>query len=913
MSEQKISRITGLGVFFITLIVYLKTLSVTVVFWDVGEFCSASWLLQVPHPPGSPLFVIIARVVSMIPFYADVAARMHAISAFAGACTAAMTFFILVKVITRFRGTPGTLADRITVYGASVIGAFAMAFSASFWDNSIEAEVYGLSMLMVAMIIWLALQWWEKANEPHSEKYLVLIAYIVGLSIGVHILSLLALFTIMMIVWFKRNDYSRESFIRFSVVSLIIFGVIYPGIVKMLPGMLDGEFAGVTSDVWPFVPLAVTVIVAYYAYKSSKLKQKWINIAALSFLFIVIGYTTYIEVIMRANEHLPMNENNPSNLARLTSYLGREQYGDTPLLKGLSWDNDLQDYKEKIFPRRWSQEDMHKPTRENYTSDIDFAWRYQIDHMFLRYLFQNYIGAEGDWQDAGVSWKDTWGLPFLLGCFGFYYHLRKDWKNFLPWLVMFVVMGFAFVFYANMQEPQPRERDYFYVGAYYAFCLWIGIGVVGLIDLLRTKLKNPQTVTTAATGIVALSFIVVPANLFRLNYHEHDRSQDYVAWDYSYNLLQSCDQDAILFTNGDNDTFPLWYLQDVEGVRRDVRIANLSLINTNWYIEQLKNETPYGTAKVPISISDQDISRIQARLWEKEDEIVNLPVPQDVIKQFGVTDSTILKTGMMTWKMEGIPLNEQTKILRVQDIMVRDIVVTNAWKRPIDFAITCSPDSKVGLDHYLWMQGMVWCLKPIQTSDADGGINAPLMEANVLADNVKPVKTYQPGFMYRNVNNPNVYYDENITRMLMNYRSGFLRLAENAMRVEHNPDKAKKIMDRMEQVIPLSVIPNQDWRYTYEMMDVSSIIGDKEHSALYSKELEKQVNVQLAKSTDSRETDQLYSALLGVYERNQNYGSAIDILNKLQGKYPNDAGIQSEIRRYEGLMKAGSKPDTTRK
>ena len=352
MSEQKISRITGLGVFFITLIVYLKTLSVTVVFWDVGEFCSASWLLQVPHPPGSPLFVIIARVVSMIPFYADVARRMHSISAFAGACTAAMTFFILVKMITRFRGTPGTVADRITVYGASVIGAFAMAFSSSFWDNSIEAEVYGLSMLMIAVILWLALQWWEKANEPHSEKYLVLIAYIVGLSVGVHILSLLALFTIMMIVWFKRNDFSRESLIRFTVISLVIFAVIYPGIVKMLPGMLDGEFGGITSDVWPFVPLAVTAIVAYYAYKSAKLKQKWMNIAALSFLFIVIGYTTYIEVIMRANEHLPMNENNPSNLARLTSYLSREQYGDTPLLKGLSWDNDLQDYREKLFPRR---------------------------------------------------------------------------------------------------------------------------------------------------------------------------------------------------------------------------------------------------------------------------------------------------------------------------------------------------------------------------------------------------------------------------------------------------------------------------------------------------------------------------------------------------------------------------------
>ncbi|MFI5251586.1 MAG: protein O-mannosyl-transferase family [Bacteroidota bacterium] len=913
MSEKNINRLIGLGVFLVTLIVYLKTLSVTVVFWDVGEFCAASWLLQVPHPPGSPLFVIIARCVSMVPFYSDIAARMHSISAFAGAFAAAFTFFILVKLITRFRGEIVTFADRLTVYGASVIGAFAMAFSASFWDNSIEAEVYGLSMLMIILILWLALHWWERADEPHSEKYLILIAYIVGLSIGVHILSLLALFTIMMIVYFKRNDYSRASLIRFSVIAIPIFFVIYPGIVQVLPGMLDGEFSGITSDVWLFIPPGVTAIVAYYAYKSAKLKQKWINIGALSFLFIVIGYTTYATVLIRANAHTPMNENNPNNLARLVSYLGREQYGNTPLLKGESWDNDLQDYREKLFPRRWSQEDMHRPTRENYTSDLDFMWRYQIDHMFLRYLFQNYIGAEGDWQDAGVSWKDTWGIPFLIGCFGFYYHVRKDWKNFLPWLVMFIVMGFAFVFYANMQEPQPRERDYFYVGAFYDFCLWIGIGVVGLVDTIRLKLKNPQMVATAASGVVAFAFLAVPVNLLRLNYHEHDRSQDYVAWDYSYNLLQSCDQDAILFTNGDNDTFPLWYLQDVENVRTDVRIANLSLINTSWYIDQLKNETPHGTAKIPITLTEEEIATIQPVVWRKEDEDVSLAVPPNVIKQFGVTDSTILATGKMSWKMAGIPMNETMKILRVQDQMVKDIVLAVGWTRPLDFAVTCSPDSKIGLDNYLWMQGMVWRLKPIRMSDNDGGLNIPMMEANVMAENVKPSKTYQPGFMYRNVNNPNVYYDENITRMLMNYRSGFLRLAEFAGRVGHDPVKAKKVMDRMEQVIPLNIIPNADWRYTYQMMEVSDLINDKDHVVMYSKALEVEATDLLSKSVTDHEQDQIYSALISMYDKNKNYGGVIEVLNRLEVKYPNDQSIPGEIQRYQNLMKMGSKPDTSKK
>jgi len=242
MSEKAIRRIIAFGVFLVTLVVYLRTLSVTVVFWDVGEFCACFWLLQVPHPPGSPLFVILARVVSMFPIFTDIAARMHAISAYCGAITAALTFFIIEKLIVRFRGVPSSMGDRIAVYGAAVIGAFAMAFSGSFWDNSIEAEVYGASMLFITSILWLALQWWERSEEPHSEKYLVLIAYMVGLSTGVHLLSLLALFTIMMIVYFKRYDYSRKSLIRFSVVAVGVFFVIYPGIVQMPAGNVGRRF-----------------------------------------------------------------------------------------------------------------------------------------------------------------------------------------------------------------------------------------------------------------------------------------------------------------------------------------------------------------------------------------------------------------------------------------------------------------------------------------------------------------------------------------------------------------------------------------------------------------------------------------------------------------------------------------------
>src|ERR1051326_2734862 len=587
-TEKMYNRIAAAGVFLVTLVIYMKTLSTTVVFWDVGEFCAASRWLAVPHPPGSPLFLFMARIASLIPFRDDPAARMHAVSALGSALGIMFLYLVGVKLIERFRGIPAVTIDRLITYGASAIGAFALAFSTTYWDNAIEAEVYGMGMLFASLTLWLAMRWWERADEPHNEKILLMIAYILGLSTGVHILALLVTIPILMIVYFRRYEYSRRSFIRFGLVAVGTFFVIYPGIVQFLPGFLDGDFKGFKSDLLPFIPPAIVIVAAYLAYRSIRTRQKMLHIACLSFLFIVLGYTTYTQVIIRANvDNIPMNENNPNNMGRLTSYLTREQYGDTPMLKGESWDNETSTYVEKLFPRRYSQEAMHEPTRVNYSSDGDFLWRYQIEHMFIRYILWNFVGAEGDWQDAGVSWNDwkntTYGIPFFLALFGAYYHFKKDWKMGLTFLATWIIMGIVLDLYQNQQDPQPRERDYFYVGAYYVFCVWIAIGIVGLFDAFRKGLQ-PKLVQWAAVALVAVFALTVPVSLARSNWREHDRSQNYIAWDYSYNLLQSCPQDAILFTNVDNDTFPLWYLQDVAGVRRDVRTVNLSLVNTQWYI-----------------------------------------------------------------------------------------------------------------------------------------------------------------------------------------------------------------------------------------------------------------------------------------------------------------------------------------
>jgi hypothetical protein len=915
-----INRIVAAFVFFATLFVYMKTLSVTVVFWDVGEFCAASYLLQVPHPPGSPLFLLIARIVSMVPFLPDIAARMHAISAFSSALGVMFLYLVAVKVISKIRGNVASTLDRIIVYGASAIGAFSLAFSTTYWDNAIEAEVYGLSMLFVSAIMWLIMRWWDRAEEPHNEKYILLIAFLIGLSTGIHLLAVLAVFPVMMVIYFRRYEVSRNSFLILGAVSAVTFFIIYPGIVQFLPSMLDGEFKGVKSGMLPLIPLAAIGVAVYGAYRFLKTGHKFLHIACLSFLLIVLGYTPYIMVLIRANvPNMPMNENDPSNLERLVSYLSREQYGDTPLLRGESWDNNLQDYKDKLFPRRHSRDAMHEPTRANYSSDGDFFWRYQTRHMYFRYLFWNFVGQEGDIQDMGVSAKDTFAIPLLIGLIGLFYQLRKDWKMGMVYVTTFIIMGVVLAWYQNQQEPQPRERDYFYVGSYFVFALWIAVGVIAIIDSFRDYLTKQRMFHSGAILVLSLSTAFIPLNLMRINWHEHDRSKNYVAWDYSYNLLQSCEQDAILFTNGDNDTFPLWYLQDVEGVRRDVRIVNLSLVNTNWYIAQLKNHMPHGALKVPISIPDDQISRIQPVAWKPRQ--MEIPVSPDVVRKYrladaplqtnvSLVDSSTLKEGKITFTMNGIPYAQDIRILRVQDILVRDIIMSNQWERPVYFALTCSPDSKIGLDSYLWMQGQAYKLKPFKVPSVEGGIDAPIMYKHLMADSVTPTNTPQHGFLFRNLDNPDVYYNENIRRMVINYRAGFMRLAYYYLRVENDNEKAKRVLAKMEERIPISIIPMNDWQFTANMMEIFKQAGDMEHYEIYAKDVEQKcLEIINAEQFDPRDAT-VYQVLSEIYETRNDYQSALEIWKHLETRYPGDPRVKQQVQLFEQLAASRGAPDT---
>jgi hypothetical protein len=328
-----------------------------------------------------------------------------------------------------------------------------------------------------------------------------------------------------------------------------------------------------------------------------------------------------------------MNENQPNNFNKLIVYLDREQYGDFP-----------------IFKRRFSSEPHQQGIYSNYSSDLDFMWNYQVDHMFNRYIGWNLIGKVSTVQDSGVKWSQLYGIPFIIGLIGFYFLFRKNWKIGSAWLILFIFMGYLIMFYQNQQQPQPRDRFYFYPGALFVFAACIAVGVREITELALEKIKDASLGRTTAFVCLGVFLLLIPGNMLRTNYFSHDRSKNWLPWDFAYNLLQSCAPDAVLFTNGDNDTFPLWYLQDVEGVRRDIRVVCLSLANTDWYNEQLKDTSPYGALKVKFSMTDDMISQLTPVEWKTQ--MIAIPVSQDVIKKFNVTDTSVIKTGQLMWRMK---------------------------------------------------------------------------------------------------------------------------------------------------------------------------------------------------------------------------------------------------------------------
>lgn len=714
------NRIVATLVFVVALAVLASTVSPTESFWDCGEFIAAAHSLGVPHPPGTPFYLIIGRLAAMLPVVRDIGLRVNLLSALVSAFTSLLLYLCIVHLARAWRGPETSITDKLMVYGSAVIGALALTFSHSFWFNAVEAEVYAMSMTFTALVLYLALRWLDAADRPTGNRILLLIFYLTGLACGVHLLNVLALLPIAYIVAFKRYPLTFKTFLITGIIGSAIILAIYPGVVQGVPLLIS-----------KITILGMAVILVGLVWAASELVKRDKRapaMAVISLLLVILGYSTFLIIKIRSGQDPFLDENNPETWEALLSYLNREQYGSESLFL-------------TMFPRKAP------------------FWTYQVRDMYLRYV---------GWQFLEPA--RFYAIPLLLGVLGFFHQIAKDKKGALINVVLFLMTGMAIVMYLNQDDPQPRERDYAYVGSYFAFAIWIGLGALSLVEMAVNGLKKLKP-SVAAAGGVAVLVAVAPLNMLIKNYHDHDRSGNYVAWDYSYNLLNSCDQNGILYTNGDNDTFPLWYLQVVEGIRTDVRVVNLSLLNTGWFVKQIRDKEP----KVPLppkvtdayvenTVDSHELSGLMDRRWAQS---------RKVSVEGGSPGSPKL-----VWDVPGPlaypigPGGQQEYFLRVQDLMILNTIAMNAaadWERPIYFAVTVSDNNLVGLrnirdisKNYLSMEGLTFRLMP-QWCD--------LINPDKVADNM------MRKYLYRGVDDPTVYFDDNILKLLGNYRQGLIQLA----------------------------------------------------------------------------------------------------------------------------------------
>jgi hypothetical protein len=749
---QNLPLLGGLFTLIVAAATYLSTLAPTVSLWDCGEFIACSYILGIPHPPGAPLYLLLGRVFSMLPLAADIGWRVNLISALVSAATILITYLISLQLFRAFRNKENGWVEVVAAVG----GALAFGFSDSFWFNAVEAEVYALSMFFTAIVIWLILHWAERHTEATSAKYLLFIAYLIGLAIGVHLLNVLAIPVICLIIYFKRWPFSWSTFFITLILSGLILLIVYPVILKGLPAIIE-IFGGITLT----LALIAAIVATIWAIRFNR------NVLAMSLLgvlLICLGYSTYISIFIRSHLDPAIDENDPQTVTALISYLNREQYG-------------TEDIVTQITKRKAP------------------LWDYQIKEMYLRYFGWQFIGRSENLAQARntIQPEGLTALPFLFGLLGMYHHFRRDWRRASAVALLFVLTGVAIVIYLNQPSPQPRERDYSYVGSFFAFALWIGFGAHALLDAasqLKSRRKAMQVAMAAAI------ILAVPLNLFRHNFHTHDRTDNYAAADYAYNLLNTCEPNAILFTNGDNDTFPLWYLQQVEGIRRDVSVINLSLLNTSWYIRQLKEREP----KVSMALSNEEIDSVGFFEWP-EKRIIRINIDSErvfqkyveEVKDFYPIDT--LQRQNRSMDIEIGPTYAR-RYLRTQDAMIFEIISANQFRRPIYFGYNVPHENRAGLAPYLRTDGMALKLMPFR-----GVPYSP----HALQRNLWEV------FRFRGLNDPDIYFNDEEQGLLQSYRANFLTLVWHYLNVQQPHGDARSealaLLRRMENVMPEFVLP----------------------------------------------------------------------------------------------------------
>jgi len=924
--------LTGWGVTLIAAVVYLMTIEPTASFWDCGEFITTSFKLEVGHPPGAPIFMILGNFFTHLGGSAENAARMiNIMSALASAFTIMFLFWTITYLAKRVISKdedPGP-GKTLAILGSGLVGALAYTFSDTFWFSAVEAEVYATSSLLTAVVFWAILKWENVADQPYANRWLLFIAYIIGLSIGVHLLNLLAIPAIVFVYYYKKYPVTRKGFILSLILSVvllaIIMWVIIPGVVQIafLFELLFVNVFGAPFHTGVLIFLfALIAAIAYGIHYTHKKKKVVWNTIILGLTVILLGYSSFALILIRSEAHTPMDQNSPNNIYSLQYYLNREQYGQRPLWYGQYWNSPLdpQDrYREgkpiyvqrdgkyvisthrvipnydsrftTFFPRMWStMEPFHaedykqwgkikgnrirhvdergetviivKPT---FVENMRFFFRYHVGHMYYRYFMWNFVGRQSDVQShgslidgnwlSGVRFIDEWRLgdqdalpehlknnkarntyyflPLILGIIGILYLYRqgKEGKRDL-WVIalLFIMTGLAIVVYLNQYPHQPRERDYAYAGSFYAYAIWIGLGVLGLIEGAKKYLP----LTLSAGLVTLLSLILVPGIMAVENWDDHDRSGRYTARDLGANYLTTCADNAIIFTNGDNDTFPLWYNQEVEGVGTDKRVCNLSYLQTDWYIDQMRRKA-YESDPVPFSMAPEkyiqgkrDVvyllndPRIKGAIDLKQ--AIDFVADDDPRTKLTQADNAAYIPGkVLKFKIDKeavirykavrpqdyhkivdtmtIDLSDRN-ILSKDELMILDLIANNNWERPIYWAITVGQDKYMNLQNYFQMEGFAYRLVPLETKTTDDR-----MKFGSVADDIM-YKNLMEGFKWGNMNDPEIYLDDNNRRMMSNIRNSFNRLAEGLI-AEGKKDSALEVLNYCRELIPHELVANE--------------------------------------------------------------------------------------------------------
>lgn len=893
---KKWNNITGWAVFFTAFITYALTMERTASFWDCGEFIAAAFKLQVPHPPGAPFFLLVGRLFSMLAFgdVTRVAYWVNMVSVLSSAFTILFLFWTITLLVRKFLNKTEqelSKSDAVLVIFSGVTGALAYAWSDSFWFSAAEAEVYGMSSFFTAIVIWAVFKWEQTIEPATANRWLILIAYLIGISIGVHLLNLVTIPALALVYYFKK--FPKPTILgRLTAFcsGLVVLVIINSGIIPGLPD-LAGKFEiffvntlglpynfGIVFFIILFLGTLIWAI--RYAHKK---EMVLLNTALLSLVFVLIGYSSYVMVLVRSEYNPPINENNPSDVLRFVSYLKREQYESRPLLYGpsftskpISQERGAPVYRKKdgkyviidyrpvysyepgsniLFPRMYSSQPGHPQLYQQMTGlaegqnptmkhNLTYMFGHQIGHMYWRYFLWNFVGRESDEEGAGtvLPWQvssqfpssiaknrghnNFFMMPLLLGIAGLFWMYRKRRDDLLVLGLMFVLTGLGLVIYLNSPPAEPRERDYIYVGSFYIFCIWIGFGVMAVAGFLQKAIQTPR-LRTALTLAAGLS---VPVIMLAKGWDNHDRSNRYHSVDFARNLLNSCAPNAILFTGGDNDTFPLWYLQEVEGVRTDVRVCVQTFLGIGWYIEQLKRKTnksealplsldmdDYATGRnefVPfyeipavknginlkeyLDLINQENKAIQVPLTSGDmtsilpSSTLFLPVDAQKVKSMNIVKHELLPalTDSMSW-------NIGTNDLYKSDLVMLDIIATNNWKRPVYFSSTMGATHNLGLQEYMQLEGYTYRLLPVRVQGAsDGYVNSEIMYDNMM----KKMK-------WRSLNNPDVYHDDTYRGSpVATARISFLRLAGQLI-AENDLKKAREVVNTAMTVMPDDTIP----------------------------------------------------------------------------------------------------------